>query len=167
VGLIYNKKKGGGKMNIGLNVVFDTKPLLENLAKLELNRETITQKITKDFEAIVNDANFQQMESEGSRSGTPYPALSPFTINMRKSKGFPPGPILQETGQLLYDMTHPVQVSITSGSLVVQYEPTIPDQALHQTGGSLFPARPMSDLIQEDVEKIVGLIGTKLVDNLK
>lgn len=154
-------------MSVGLNIIFDTKPLLDAIAQIESNRENVLQKVTKELEDIVNQANYAQMESEGARSGTPYQALSPFTINMRKSKGFPPGPILQETGQLLYDMTHPVQSSISGGTLVIQYEPTIPDQALHQVGGSLFPARPMSDLIQEDVQKIVALIGTKLFDNFK
>lgn len=152
-----------------LKIEFDATQLLTNLAKLTDNQTTILQKSLNEIEAIVNQANYDQIVSEGARANTPYAPLTKFTQRMRDAAGYyPEGPILQASGQLLADMSKPIRSTISgSGQLVIEYQPDIPEKAVHQSGAPGIPERPMSELIQEDIEKIMAVIGRNLFDNFK
>lgn len=56
----------------------------------------VNERIMREYRKQID----RQFRSEGSTAGFPWRPLAPATIRDRVRKGFPPGPILQRTGDL-------------------------------------------------------------------
>lgn len=116
---------------------------------------------------IVNDANKDQVISEGSRSGNPYAPLALVTQLERRALGYgAEGPILQRTGKFLSDVSSGNSNVSPDGKqmeIVVNRKTAAMSPAQSQVGfrnqfGKFTPARPVVDLLQRDADEIAETI---------
>lgn len=149
-----------------MEIKADLNPALDLLNQIEANQtlNPILDPLTKVFD----QANREQIESEGQRGGEIYEPLRPATVKERRRLGYgPEHPILQREGDLLEAASHGQPASQDGGkTATISYQDEEGLLPIHQEGNDNLASRPPVEPTDEDLDAAAELMADQLIRGL-
>ena len=113
--------------------------------------------VALEIKRIIDRAAYEQIQTQGGRSGKSFAPLSPATIKDRIRKGYRPGPALIRSGEMLRDATDSeIKLSANGKSLEFNFANEL--IGIHAAGNEDLPARDPIGLNQQDLDEISAIV---------
>ena len=124
--------------------------------------------VLRDAIPVVRAAHADVFATEGAAGRGAWRKLAPRTLDDRRRKGFPPGPILVRTGALrAHVLNAPATITQGAGVVTLRIAPKpnargVPKYRALARGGPNLPARPMVAIGPRQATKVTSAISRAL-----